>query len=96
MSWEERMAAKAAARRAAEPPPPDPHAGHHVHYRGNTTWCSCGKFLGVFSVVVDLDAPVPPDRPCPECGEMVNGWFDTNGDREAWPHTGPGDATPSP
>lgn len=65
-SWEERMAVKAAARRAAEPEPVDPHADHHTHYRGNSIWCSCGAFMGVFSIIIEEDPPAP--EPCEVCG----------------------------
>lgn len=68
MTWEDRMAAAAAARRAAEPQPPDPHAGHHVHYLGNQVICSCGAHMGIFSIVLTGDEPLPTRR-CPDCGQ---------------------------
>lgn len=66
-SWENRMASAAAERRAAAPKPPDPHSGHHSHYRGNSIWCSCGEFMGVFSIALTDEGP-PPQRVCPTCG----------------------------
>jgi hypothetical protein len=62
------MAERAKARRAAEPPVPDPHAGHHTHRRGNSLWCSCGDFGGVFTVALPEDGSViPEDPPCQIC-----------------------------
>lgn len=69
------MARKAAERRGAEPEPPDPHDGHHSHHRGNASWCSCGDFLGIFTVVITAEmlepGYEPPAMPCSICGEWV-------------------------
>jgi hypothetical protein len=74
-SWEDRMAARAAARRAAEPGPADPHAGHHVHHWGNSSWCSCGTFMGIFSIALPPEADEPgfvlPAEPCGICGVQL-------------------------
>jgi hypothetical protein len=41
------------------------HIGHRSHTHVNTTVCSCGAVLGVFSVVIE-DGWCPPDH-CPIC-----------------------------
>lgn len=41
------------------------HRGHYVHNwgaHGNSTWCSCGAFMGIFSFALTGDEPPPPDH----------------------------------
>jgi hypothetical protein len=70
-SWEKRMATRAAERArfvAAEERATDPHAAHHSHLEGATTYCSCGKFTGITSVVITAD--YDPDKlSCAVCGQ---------------------------
>lgn len=57
-TWEERMSQRAKAKGWAGTKTlgPDPHEGHETHNEGNTVRCSCGEFMGIFSIAID--APV--------------------------------------
>lgn len=48
--------AKAKGWAGQKPPTPDPHEGHETRTEGNAVWCSCGAFMGIFSIAID--APV--------------------------------------
>lgn len=57
-TWEERMSQRAKAKGWAGIKYADDskHAGHETHTEGNRVVCSCGEFMGVFSIAVP--APV--------------------------------------
>jgi len=53
-TWEERMSARAKAKgwAGAKYGEDSKHAGHETHTEGNSVVCSCGEFMGIFSVAL--------------------------------------------
>jgi len=70
-TWEERMAARAKAKGWAGPKTiaDSQHHGHTVHHHGNAAICSCGEFMGIFSVALSTET-ARSDEPqfCEVCG----------------------------
>ena len=49
------------------------HLGHLSHECGNSSWCSCGAHLGIFSIVVPNPEDMPPS--CEICKARKIGQF---------------------